>query len=248
MRRRARPATATSEASRRRRDGETVVCWRDIDSGLSGRTRSRFRSSRLTSEPYSLQIWEGMPGEEGAERLADVIYQKPSRWNVYQEETYKLSKVLKGVTSISFVTRAKMHIKGFSFARRNRAFERNDAASCDHIYGDTFTVAGGRVEEIGNNVSLVFGGMDFGEAGASRIVICGRSPIDRNTIHIRFAGPDGEQARAIEFTASNGYEERMFELEPVAGVRDVTSCSCRGAGSISDGSGLSGDGMRMICG
>jgi beta-galactosidase len=64
--------------------------------------------------------------------------------------------------------------------------------------------------------------MDFGEAGASRIVICGRSPIDRNTIHIRFAGPDGEQARAIEFTASNGYEERVFELEPLAGVRDVT--------------------------
>jgi len=204
------------------RDGETVVCWRGIDFGPVGSDTITIPIFALTSEPYSLQIWEGMPGEEGAERLADVIYQKPSRWNVYQEETYKLSKVLKGVTSISFVTRAKMHIKGFSFARRNRAFERNDAASCDHIYGDTFTVAGGRVEEIGNNVSLVFGGMDFGEAGASRIVICGRSPIDRNTIHIRFAGPDGEQARAIEFTASNGYEERVFELEPVAGVRDVT--------------------------
>jgi len=204
------------------RDGKTVVCWRGIDFGPVGSDTITIPIFALTSEPYALQIWEGMPGEERAELLADVVYCKPTRWNVYQEETYKLSRVLKGVTSISIVTHAKMHIKGFSFMRRNRAFERNDAASCDHVYGDAFRVAGGAVEEIGNNVSLVFGGMDFGAEGASRIVVCGRSPIDRNTIHIRFAGPDGEQVQAIEFTASDGYEERVFELEPVTGARDVT--------------------------
>jgi len=204
------------------RDGKTVVCWRGIDFGPVGSDTITIPIFALTSEPYALQIWEGMPGEERAELLADVVYCKPTRWNVYQEETYKLSRVLKGVTSISIVTHAKMHIKGFSFMRRNRAFERNDAASCDHVYGDAFRVAGGAVEEIGNNVSLVFGGMDFGAEGASRIVVCGRSPIDRNTIHIRFAGPDGEQVQAIEFTASDGYEERVFELEPVTGTRDVT--------------------------
>jgi beta-galactosidase len=64
--------------------------------------------------------------------------------------------------------------------------------------------------------------MDFGAEGASRIVVCGRSPIDRNTIHIRFAGPDGETTQAIEFTASDGYEERAFDLEPVRGACDVT--------------------------
>jgi len=204
------------------RDGKTVVCWRGIDFGPVGSDTITIPIFALTSEPYALQIWEGMPGEERAELLADVVYCKPTRWNVYQEETYKLSRVLKGVTSISIVTHAKMHIKGFSFMRRNRAFERNDAASCDHVYGDAFRGAGGAVEEIGNNVSLVFGGMDFGAEGASRIVVCGRSPIDRNTIHIRFAGPDGEQVQAIEFTASDGYEERVFELEPVTGTRDVT--------------------------
>jgi len=204
------------------RDGKTVVCWRGIDFGPVGSDTITIPIFALTSEPYALQIWEGMPGEERAELLADVVYCKPTRWNVYQEETYKLSRVLKGVTSISIVTHAKMHIKGFSFMRRNRAFERNDAASCDHVYGDAFRVAGGAVEEIGNNVSLVFGGMDFGAEGASRIVVCGRSPIDRNTIHICFAGPDGEQVQAIEFTASDGYEERVFELEPVTGTRDVT--------------------------
>jgi beta-galactosidase len=204
------------------RDGETVVCWRGIDFGPVGSDTITIPIFALTSEPYSLQIWEGMPGEEGAELLADVVYQKPSKWNVYQEETYRLSKVLRGVTSISLVTRAKMHIKGFSFRRLSRAFMRNDAASCDHVYGDSFTVAGGAVEEIGNNVSLLFNGMDFGEEGASRIVICGRSAIDRNTIHIRFAGPGGETVQAVEFLRSEGYEARVFELERVTGARDVT--------------------------
>lgn len=62
-----------------------------------------------------MQIWEGMPNEEDSELLADVIYQKESKWNVYQEETYLLNKRLYGITSICFVLQQKVHIKGFSF-------------------------------------------------------------------------------------------------------------------------------------
>lgn len=54
-----------------------------------------------------------MPEEEGSELLADVIYQKEPKWNVYQEETYRLSKKLRGITSLCFVLRQKVHIKGF---------------------------------------------------------------------------------------------------------------------------------------
>lgn len=204
------------------RDGETQICFRGIDFGPHGSDTITIPIFALTSDPHPIQIWEGMPGEEGAQLLADVVYQKPTRWNVYQEETYKLSKVLTGITSICFVTRAKIHIKGFIFERRNRAFARIDAASCDHIYGDAFTMAGHAVEGIGNNVSLAFGGIDFGEPGVTRIVICGRSPIDGNTIHIRFNGPEGESVQAVEFTRSDGYEERTFELARAAGVQDVT--------------------------
>ncbi|MCA0753568.1 DUF4982 domain-containing protein [Paenibacillus sp. N4] len=204
------------------RDGETQVGFRDIDFGPYGSDLLTLPIFALTSEPYSLQIWEGMPDEEGSELLADVIYQKESRWNVYQEETYRLSRKLRGITSICFVLQKKVHIKGFTFQSQNRALERNDAADCDRIYGDTFAIRDSRVEGIGNNVSLVFDQLDFAGVGATKLVVCGRSPIDKNTIHIRFANQDGESNQLLEFTQSDGYEERVFSLEKVEGIQNVT--------------------------
>ncbi|WP_199619576.1 glycoside hydrolase family 2 TIM barrel-domain containing protein [Paenibacillus alkalitolerans] len=204
------------------RDGETHVGFRDIDFGPFGSDTITIPIFALSSEQYALQIWEGMPEEQGSVLVADVIYQKPSKWNVYQEETYRLSKRLRGITSICYVLRQKVHIKGFSFARQNRAFEQNRAADCDHIYGDTFTIADRRVEGIGNNVSLEFANIDFTSEGASRLIIRGGSPIDKNTIHIRFAGKEGESNQLVEFTKSDGYEERVFDLEKVTGMQKVT--------------------------
>lgn len=204
------------------RDGETHVGFRNIDFGPYGSDTITIPIFSLSSEDYFLQIWEGMPDEEGSTLLADVVYQKESRWNVYQEETYQLSKRLSGITSICFVLKQKIHIKGFSFERQSRAFEQNTAASCDHLYGDTFTIQDEYVEGIGNNVSLEFENMDFTAEGTSKLVIYGRSPIDKNTIHIRFAGEDGQSNQLVEFTHSEGYEERVFELEQVSGVQKVT--------------------------
>ncbi|MET3938243.1 beta-galactosidase [Paenibacillus sp. PvP094] len=204
------------------RDGETHVGFRNIDFGPYGSDTITIPIFALSSEDYYLQIWEGMPDEEGSTLLADVVYQKESRWNVYQEETYQLSKRLSGITSICFVLKQKIHIKGFSFERQSRAFEQNTAASCDHLYGDTFSIQDEYVEGIGNNVSLEFENMDFTAEGTSKLVIYGRSAIDKNTIHIRFAGEEGQSNQLVEFTHSEGYEERVFELEQVSGVQKVT--------------------------
>jgi beta-galactosidase len=204
------------------RDGESQVGFRNIDFGPYGSDTITIPIFALSNEPYEIEIWEGMPGEEGSERLTTVTYQKQPIWNVYQEATYKLPRRLRGLTSICFVTRAKIHIKGFSFARLNRAFALLAAADCDRIYGDAFTIREGRVEGIGNNVSLEFSEMDFGDLGAAKLVICGRSPIDKNTVHIRFTGEDESSNQLVEFTYSEQYEERTFELERVTGVQKVT--------------------------
>lgn len=204
------------------RDGETQVGFHAIDFGAYGSDTITIPIFALTNEEYPLEIWEGVPGEEGSELLADVIYQKESKWNVYQEETYRLTRRLRGITSICFVLRQKVHIKGFSFERQNPAFEQNDAADAGRIYGDTFTVAGSRVEEIGNNVSLEFSHLDFGGEGAAQLTLFGRSPIDKNTIHVRFAGEGGESNQLVEFTHSEDYEERVFKLDRVKGKQNVT--------------------------
>lgn len=204
------------------RDGETQVCYRNIDFGAYGSDVITIPIFTLSSEPYELQIWEGMPGEEGSELLADVIYDKESKWNVYQEETYHLSKRLQGVTSICFVLQKKVHIKGFSFEKKNRAFATNLATECDRIYGDTFTMEKQSVEGIGNNVSLIFEQMDFTAEGTSKLVLCGRTPIDKNTIHVRFEHGEESINHIIECTHSDEYREYTFDFEKISGMQKVT--------------------------
>ncbi|SFL51729.1 beta-galactosidase [Gracilibacillus orientalis] len=203
------------------RDGETQVGFRNIDFGKEGSDVITVPIFALSSEVYDLQIWEGMPDDPNSKRLADTIYQKESRWNVYQPETFKLSQKLKGVTSISFVTNKKMHIKGFSFKKRNRAFSKNYVVDADQIYGDTFNKLPDRVEEIGNNVSFEFDNFDFGDQGATQLEINGHSPIDKNSIHVRFFDGDEERAEILEFNHTDGYKEKSFELEQIKGVQKV---------------------------
>ncbi|MFC5467050.1 glycoside hydrolase family 2 TIM barrel-domain containing protein [Lederbergia graminis] len=203
------------------RDGETQVGYRNIDFGPYGSDTITIPIFALSSEEYPIQIWEGMPEEAGSELLADVIYQKESRWNVYQEETYTLPKKLKGITSICFVLNNKVHIKGFSFEKQNRAFIENSANTCDHIYGDAFTMTDCSVEGIGNNVSLEFNEMDFTTDGATKLVINGRTPIN-NTIHVRFTSETEESNQIVEFIKSDEYVERIFELEKIPGLQKVT--------------------------
>lgn len=204
------------------RDGETQVGFREIDFGSYGSDTITIPIFSLSNDDYALQIWEGMPDEDGSELIADVIYQKESKWNVYQEETYTLSKRLKGITSICFVLNQKVHIKGFSFEKKNRAFEKNLAIESDHIYGDTFTIKDESVEGIGNNVSLAFEEMDFTTVGATKLVVYGSSPIDKNTIQIHFANQEGDSKQIIEFTHSVDYVEKVFNLEKITGEQKVT--------------------------
>jgi beta-galactosidase len=204
------------------RDGEALFGFRNIDFGPYGSDEITIPVFALSNDPYAIQIWEGIPGEEGSTMLAEVIYQKESIWNVYQEETYHLKKRLRGITSLSFVLRQKVHIKGFYFQKKNRAFEQNYAAEGDHIYGDTYTIHPPYVEGIGNNVSLEYDAMAFSGEGATRLVVYGRSLIDRNSIQIRFTGAEGEISQMIEFTRSEDYIEQSFELKRVTGVCRVT--------------------------
>lgn len=204
------------------RDGETTVSYSNIDFGSLGSDTITVPIFALSSEEYAIQIWEGMPDEQGSELLADVIYQKPSQWNVYQEDTWKLKRFVKGITTISFRVHQKIHIKGFSFQKCEKAWFRLPAASADAIYGDSFHIAGTDVEEIGNNVSLIFTDMDFDKYGAGKLRIRGRAPKGNNTIHVRFFNGTTESKQIVEFIQCEDWEEQEFTLEPLAGKWEVT--------------------------
>lgn len=203
------------------RDGETIIGYHKIDFGKSGSDLITIPIFALSDEEYPIEIWEGMPDQPDSTLLADVIYQKESIWNVYQSDTYRLSKRLTGLTSIYFRLRAKVHIKGFSFTPFKRGLEQHLVTEADHIYGDTFELKDTMVEKIGNNVSFVFEEMDFGEEGISSVTVYGHSPIDKNTIHVRFIDDKEQTNQVIEFTESNEYEERKYQLAPVKGKQTV---------------------------
>lgn len=204
------------------RDGETVVSYSGIDFGEVGSDEITVPIFALDGSAYPIQIWQGIPGEPEGELLADVVYQKPSIWNVYQQETWKLNKMVKGIGTISFLLRQKVHIKGFSFTRYEKAWMELNAASADAVYGDSFRINGDRVEEIGNNVSLEFKDMNFGEKGAGGLIICGRALRGSNTIHVRFFDGERESKQVVEFGQCGDYEQQLFSLASVTGRVTVT--------------------------
>lgn len=194
------------------RDGRSGVYFSGIDFGEYGSDIITMSVFALSGEEYPIEIWEGMPGQPESQQLTTVYYQKPSKWNVYQEESWKLSKRLKGVTGISFVLHAKVHIKGFYFQKLQKAFCRLNAAECSTVYGDSYTVEACAVTGIGNNVTLSFDNMDFGEKGAGMVTICGRTRLDKNTIHIQFIKESGAVLRSIaEFEGSQTQKEGVYQ-------------------------------------
>lgn len=206
------------------RDGRTVVGFGQVDFGAFGSDVITLPVFELGGEECPIEIWEGIPEAEGSELLARAVYHKPSVWNVYQEETYRLSRRVNGVTMLSFVLHQKIHLKGFSFAMLTKAYELLYAAENDAIYGDTFTVQGQEVTGIGNNVTLEYKDMDFGEDGAAGVTICGRTHNDKDSLHVSFTDEHEAESRQLVEYVSDGtgeYQQLSFPLKKVQGVQTV---------------------------
>ena len=202
------------------REGFTAVGYSNLDFGDYGSDEITVSIFANSNDPQFIQFWEGLPEEEGSELLYEGVYHKQSRWQVFQPETYKLKKRLRGQTTLSIRTRGSMELGGFTFTRINKAFEKLHVVENKQIYGDSFTVTKEAIEGIGNNVSLEYVDMDFGEQGISRIKICGRTPLANNTIHVRFVGEESVN-QIVEFPHEEEYTVHDFELQPVKGVQKV---------------------------
>ncbi|MDE5950897.1 MAG: DUF4982 domain-containing protein, partial [Acetatifactor sp.] len=202
------------------REGFTAVGYSGLDFGEYGSDEITVSIFANSNDPQFIQFWEGLPGEEGSELLYDGVYHKQSQWQVFQPETYKLKKRLRGQTTLSICTKTSMELGGFSFTRINKAFEQLYVVENKQIYGDSFTVTEKAIEGIGNNVSLEYTDMDFGEQGVSRITICGRTPLANNTIHVRFVGEESMN-QIVEFPHEEEYTVHSFDLQPVKGLQKV---------------------------
>ncbi|MBQ8800640.1 MAG: DUF4982 domain-containing protein [Lachnospiraceae bacterium] len=203
------------------RDGKTTVTYDNVDFGAFGSDEITLPIFELGGNAIKIEIWEGAPEDVGSELVDVITYHVPSIWNTYQERTYTLPRKFKGVTSISFVTEDKIHLKGFVFAKKEKAFETLSVKDNTSIYGDTFTVEEDAITGIGNNVTIVFEEMEFGEAGTTKVTICGKSKLPMNSIHIRFNTENGDINEVAEFAGAEEYTERVFTLPKVTGKATV---------------------------
>ena len=203
------------------RGEETIVVFDKIDFGQRGSNSMIIPIFSLDSERKDIDIFDGVCGEDKAEVLCNGIYELPSIWNVYQEKEFKLNKRLTGIHTISFRTKEKIHIKGFYCKEFNPAYERMTADLAENIYGDSYRIEEDIVKNIGNNVTIDFGIIDFGEIKPDKVTICGRANGDRNTIHLRFNGPDGEIRNIFECEASEDIVETSIDIDNIKGVGNV---------------------------
>lgn len=202
------------------RDSFSAVGFSGLDFGEYGSDEITVSIFANSNDPQFIQFWEGLPGEEGSELLYEGVYHKQSQWQVFQPETYKLKKRLRGLATLSICTKQSLEFGGFSFTRLNKAFAELHVVENKQIYGDSFTITGEAIEGIGNNVSLEYADMDFGQQGISKITICGRTPLPNNTIHVRFVGEESIN-QIVEFPHEEEYTAHTFELQPVKGLQKV---------------------------
>ncbi|MCQ2506400.1 MAG: DUF4982 domain-containing protein, partial [Lachnospiraceae bacterium] len=202
----------------------TWVGYERVDFGPFGSDMITIPIFELDNKPTPFEIWDGIPNEEGSEKLADCIYDKKMIWNEYQAESYKLSRRMKGMRTLCFMFHKKVHIKGFLFEKQNKAYAYLTATDNQTLYGDTFTVSKseeGVIEHIGNNVTMLYDAMDF-DNGTTKLVIEGKSSLPVNTIHVRFRDESGEIKKICEFEGSDEFVKRTFDIGTIKGKYDVS--------------------------
>ena len=200
---------------------ESMAGYEKVDFGPVGSDEITLPVFALDSNHYDVTLWDGHP-REGGEIIAVLPYQKPSRWNVYQPETYRLPRRLTGMHTLCFTMKEKIHLKGFSFTRQSRAWQELSALDADAVYGDSFTRTETGVEDIGNNVSLVYENMDFGAATRATLAVEGRTSLAENPITIRMTNAEGESLTTLAQFRGTERGWQTFPVEVLPGVCTVS--------------------------
>jgi len=196
------------------RDGESTIGFSRVDFGKTGSDTVTADLFALNGDMYEMELLTADPnGKE--HRVACLRYQKPSIWNVYQPETWKLPERLKGLQTLLFRMKEKVHMRGFSFEKQSGAYLTHPAGTADSIYGDCFRKEGDAVNGIGNNVTLTWTDMDFQGEEEAILEIDGSTPLNINTIHVRIRnGQGGEMTTAADFRGPGRDKQRFTVAVP----------------------------------
>lgn len=214
--------------------GPTWVGFTKVDFGSDGADTIHIPIFSFETK-LPVEVWDGTPGNgttnegsvapekpEQGNCLGKFTYEHESIYNTYNENVFTLNRRLFGVHTISIVLPHELYLQGFYFDKTPKAFAKLRALDAEVIAGDSFTKTSENVEGIGNNVNLDFSDMYFGDEGAAKITICGKSNTENNSINLKFFGETGNTTQLIEFTHTDDYEEKTFTLEKIKGKQKLS--------------------------
>ena len=217
-----KPEMSLESGISNRKCGETWVSFEKVDFGADGADTIHLPIFSFETE-LPIEVWDGKGTGKESECLGRFTYKHESVYNTYNENVFTLSHRLFGLHTITIVMKTDIYLHGFYFDKTPKAYAKLRALDANLIAGDTFTKTAEAVEGIGNNVNLDFSDMDFGEAGAANLTICGKSNSENNTINIKFFATDGTSStQVIEFPHTDDYEEKTFEIKPVTGEQKIS--------------------------
>lgn len=200
---------------------KTWVSYSKVDFGVDGADTIHIPIFSFMTE-LPVEVWDGKPGEGGVQLLS-ATYKHESVYNTFNENVFTLPRRLFGVHTIAFAFKTGLEFKGFYFDQTKKALSKLCALDANDVIGDSFTKTEAAVEGIGNNVNLDFANMDFGDAQATRLTICGKSNTENNTINVKFFDESGASTtQVIEFAHTDDYEEKTFEIEKITGKKRVS--------------------------
>lgn len=227
-----KPTVSLESGISTRESGPTWVSFDKVDFGVDGADTIHIPIFSFETE-LPVEIWDGTPGNgttyegsvssQNGELLGKFIYRHESVYNTYSENIFTLNKRLFGSHTITVVLPHEVYFHGFYFDKTTKALSKLRALDADLISGDSYICTKENVEKIGNNVSLDFANMDFGEKEVTKLTICGKSNTENNTINVKFFGENGNNStQVIEFSHSDDYEQRTFNLKPVSGKNKIS--------------------------
>ena len=200
-----------------------VIGYDNVGFGSVGTDIIRLYCGLSDFDKAPVEVWLGNPDERSSRMIASLEFKNNGRWEGFEPQEFRFDERLRGTNNIAFVFNKHLTFGGFEFEPVNRAFDKLYAAENDEAYGDAYQVSGLQITDIGNNVIITYKGLDFGEKGASKITVCGKTPNSVNSIQLRYTGDDGVQnTQLLEFTQSIDYNEQEFSLDVIMGRNDVS--------------------------
>lgn len=205
-------------------NGRTVIGFDNVKTDDFGSKRLTLYIGCSNGKGIDAEIWNGDP-EKSKSRLIDTVkIPDNGGWDRYMPVKLELGERVRGINSLAFVISQNCIFGGFEFEREDRARARLYASEYDEIYGDDYTVKGGVIEKIGNNVVIGFNNLDFGEEGVSRLTISGKTRNPENAVQIRYTPKgEGQITQAVNFAYSDDYSQQSFDIDKISGQTENLS-------------------------